>query len=39
LATYAPEHLGVDVPSVLEQVAAAQSVVASGSLELAPPRL
>jgi predicted metal-dependent hydrolase len=39
LARYAPEHLGVDVASVLEQVAAAQSVVASGSLELAPPRL
>jgi uncharacterized protein len=39
LRTYAPEHLGVDVGSVLEQVAAAQSVVASGSLELPPPQL
>jgi predicted metal-dependent hydrolase len=39
LEPYAPEHEGVDVASLLEQVAAAQAVVGSGSLELAPPRV
>jgi hypothetical protein len=39
LGAYAPEHLGVDVASVLEQVETAATVVAKGSLELAPPKL
>jgi predicted metal-dependent hydrolase len=39
LGPYAPQHRGVDVASLLEQVAAAAEVVASGSLELAEPRL
>ena len=34
LRSYAPEHGGVDVASLLEQVAAAARVVESGSLEL-----
>jgi predicted metal-dependent hydrolase len=37
LGPYAPEHRGVGVASLLEQVAAAQGVVEGGSLEL--PRL
>lgn len=39
LGRYAPEHEGVDVGAVLEQVAAARAVVGGGSTELAPPRL
>jgi predicted metal-dependent hydrolase len=39
LAPYAPEHRGVDVADVLAQVARARERVASGSLELEPPRL
>jgi uncharacterized protein len=39
LRPYAPEHEGVDVASVLEQLAAAQAVVETGSLELQAPRL
>jgi predicted metal-dependent hydrolase len=39
LGPYAPEHLGVDVPSVLSQVEEAAKIVAGGSLELPPPRL
>ncbi len=39
LGPYAPEHEGVDVASVLEQLAAAQTVVAGGSLELPAPRV
>ncbi len=39
LGSYAPEHLGVDVVSMLEQVEAAQRVVAGGSLELPAPRV
>ena len=39
LGPYAPEHDGVAVESLLDQVAAAQAVVAGGSLELPPPRL
>jgi predicted metal-dependent hydrolase len=39
LAPFAPEHRGVDVRDVLEQVEAARAVVAGGSLDLAPPRL
>jgi predicted metal-dependent hydrolase len=39
LAAYAPEHLGVDVASILEQVDTAAALVVSGSLELPPPRL
>jgi predicted metal-dependent hydrolase len=38
LGPYAPEHLGVDVASLLDQVEAAQTVVSAGSLELALPR-
>jgi uncharacterized protein len=34
LGPYAPEHRGVDVASLLEQVAAAEQVVSEGSLEL-----
>jgi predicted metal-dependent hydrolase len=34
LGPYAPEHRGVDVASLLGQVAAAAAVVRSGSLEL-----
>ncbi len=37
LAPFAPAHRGVDVGSVLAQVARAQQIVAAGSLELPPP--
>jgi uncharacterized protein len=37
LEPYAPEHRGVDVTSILEQVDAAEQVVRSGSLELPQP--
>jgi len=39
LGPYAPEHRGVDVGSVLEQVEGAAKLVTGGSLELPPPRL
>jgi uncharacterized protein len=39
LAPFAPEHRGVDVESVLAQVAAARQRVAEGSLALDPPNL
>jgi hypothetical protein len=39
LAPFAPEHRGVDVGSVLAQLEEAARIVASGSLELPPPRL
>jgi uncharacterized protein len=39
LSAFAPEHRGVDVAAVLEQVAAAREIVRSGSLELASPLL
>jgi len=39
LGPYAPEHRGVDVASILEQVAEAAEVVAGGSLELGPARV
>ena len=39
LAAFAPEHRGVDVESLLTQVDAARKRVASGSLDLAPPKL
>jgi uncharacterized protein len=39
LGPYAPQHEGVDVESVLEQVRAAAEVVRGGSLDLPPPRL
>ena len=39
LGPYAPEHEGVNVASLLEQVAAAQAVVVGGSLDPAAPRL
>jgi predicted metal-dependent hydrolase len=36
LSSYAPAHRGVDVASVLAQVAAAADLVAAGNLELPP---
>jgi hypothetical protein len=39
LAAYAPEHRGVDVATVLEDVERAQAVVAGGSLALDAPRI
>jgi uncharacterized protein len=39
LDAYMPEHRGVDVAIVLDDVSAAQARVAAGSLELPPPRL
>ena len=39
LGPYAPQHEGVDVASVLEQVRAAAAIVRGGSLDLPPPRL
>jgi uncharacterized protein len=39
LGPYRPTHRGVDVDGVLEGVADAQAVVASGSLTLPAPRL
>jgi predicted metal-dependent hydrolase len=37
LGPYAPEHRGVDVTAILQQVSAAEQVVGSGSLELPRP--
>jgi len=39
LRTYRPQHRGVDIDVVLEDVARARELVESGSLELEPPRL
>jgi len=39
LATYAPEHLGVDIGGVLAQVRAAAALVEEGSLDLPPPQI
>jgi len=39
LAPYAPRHRGIDVAALLVQLEAAQAIVASGSLQLQPPRL
>lgn len=39
LAPYSPAHRGVAVADVLSQVETAASLVASGSLELPPPRI
>jgi uncharacterized protein len=39
LEPYAPEHRGVDVARVLEDVTAARAVVALDSLELPAPRV
>jgi predicted metal-dependent hydrolase len=39
LGPYAPEHRGLDVASILRQVAAARATVDEGSLELRRPRL
>jgi predicted metal-dependent hydrolase len=39
LDSYRPAHRGVDVASVLDDVAAAQARVESGSLELPRPRV
>jgi uncharacterized protein len=39
LGPYRPEHRGVDVASVLDQVARARERVAAGSLDLAAPRV
>ena len=37
LGPYAPEHQGVNVTAILEQVEAAEQVVRSGSLKLPQP--
>jgi len=39
LGPYAPEHRGVDVESILQQVATAAETVQRGSLDLRPPTL
>ena len=39
LGPFAPEHRGVDLAATLGRVEEAQRVVASGSLELPPPRV
>jgi predicted metal-dependent hydrolase len=39
LGPYVPAHRGVDVASVLEQVAVARALVADGSLELGSPSI
>ncbi len=39
LGPYAPEHRGVDVASILEQVDGAASLVAGGSLALPQPKV
>jgi uncharacterized protein len=39
LSGYRPRHRGVDVDSVLDDVAAARAIVESGSLSLPPPRV
>ena len=39
LAAFAPAHRGIDVTSVLAQVATAREMVRGGSLELVAPRL
>ena len=39
LGPYAPEHRGLDVASILRQVAAARATVDGGSLELERPVL
>jgi predicted metal-dependent hydrolase len=39
LGPYRPDHRGVDVATTLEDVARAQALVASGSLELPKPRV
>jgi hypothetical protein len=39
LAPFAPEHRGVDVASVLEQVAAAHAIVRGGALDLPAVRV
>jgi hypothetical protein len=39
LASYAPEHRGVDVATVLEDVERARALVLSGSVRLERPRL
>jgi hypothetical protein len=39
LRHYAPEHHGVAVASILEQVKVAERIVEEGSLDLPPPQL
>jgi hypothetical protein len=39
LTAYYPSHCGVDVAALLRQLARAADAVASGSLELDPPRV
>ena len=39
LGPFAPAHRGVDITDVLAQVGRARATVASGSLELDPPRV
>ena len=39
LGGYRPQHRGVDVDTILHDVATARTIVESGSLALPPPRL
>ena len=39
LADYRPSHRGVDVDTILEDVAAAHELVISGSIAVPPPRV
>jgi predicted metal-dependent hydrolase len=39
LTAYQPNHCGVDVAALLQQLASAADAVAAGSLELDPPRV
>jgi predicted metal-dependent hydrolase len=39
LTPFAPTHRGVDIGSVLAQIARAQAIVAAGTLDLPPPSL
>jgi predicted metal-dependent hydrolase len=39
LGPYAPEHRGVSVASILQQVSAAQEIVRGDSIQLLPPRV
>lgn len=39
LASFAPEHQGIDVAAILREIESARSKVEGGSLDLASPRL
>jgi len=39
LGGYRPAHRGVDVEAILDDVAAARAIAATGSLALSPPRV